>query len=106
MFAFQSLPIPSKGDVNLVCGIYLLPEVFPELGNIFAPGGQVIHIDLNAYEIAKNHPVDVGLVSGPKLTLAKLGTALEAILTPVQREAAKARTLEIAKAKETKLLSQ
>jgi benzoylformate decarboxylase len=102
MFGAQSVPITSKGDVNLVCGTYLLPEVFPELGNIFAPGAKVIHIDLNAYEIAKNHPVDVGLVSDPKLTLAKLAVALEAIMTPAQKEAAKARTAAIARAKETK----
>jgi benzoylformate decarboxylase len=102
MFGSQSLPITSRGDVNLVCGTYLLPEVFPELGTIFAPGAKVIHIDLNSYEIAKNHPVDLGLVSDPKLTLAKLASALEAILTPAQREAAKARTVEIADAKERK----
>ena len=83
-----------------------MPEVFPELGNIFAPGAKVIHIDLNAYEIAKNHPVDMGLVSDPKLTLAKLASALEAIMTPAQKAAAKARTAEIAKAKETKRSSQ
>jgi benzoylformate decarboxylase len=106
MFASQSLPITSKGDVNLVCGTYLLPEVFPELGNIFAPGAKVIHIDLNAYEIAKNHPVDIGLVSDPKLTLAKLARALEAIMTPAQQAAAKARAAEIAKVKEAKRSSQ
>lgn len=106
MFASQSLPITSKGDVNLVCGTYLLPEVFPALGNIFAPGAKVIHIDLNAYEIAKNHPVDWGLVSDPKLTLAKLVTVLEAIITPAQREAAKARTAAIEKAKEMKRFSE
>jgi thiamine pyrophosphate-dependent acetolactate synthase large subunit-like protein len=106
MFGSQSVPITSKGDVNLVCGTYLLPEVFPELGNIFAPSAKVIHIDLNAYEIAKNHPVDVGLVSDPKLTLAKLATVLEAIMTPAQKEAAKARTALIARAKETKLTSE
>jgi thiamine pyrophosphate-dependent acetolactate synthase large subunit-like protein len=102
MFGFQSLPITSKGDVNLVCGTYLLPEVFPELGNIFAPGAKVIHIDLNAYEIAKNHPVDLGLVSDPKLTLAKLATVLEAVMTPQQKKAAIARTAEIARAKKDK----
>ena len=103
MFGSQSLPISSKGDVNLVCGTYLLPEVFPELGTIFAPGAKVIHIDLNAYEIAKNHPVDVGVVSDPKLTLAQLATRLETILTPAQREAAKARSTELAHAKELRL---
>jgi len=106
MFGYQSLPITSKGDVNLVCGTYLLPEVFPELGNIFAPGAKVIHIDLNAYEIAKNHPVDIGMVSDPKLTIAKLVTILEAVMTPDQKEAAKARSAEIAQAKIAKYKSE
>ncbi|MBW4577613.1 MAG: thiamine pyrophosphate-binding protein [Aphanothece sp. CMT-3BRIN-NPC111] len=106
MFGFQSLPITSKGDVNLVCGTYLLPEVFPELGNIFAPGAKVIHIDLDAYEIAKNHPVDLGMVSDPKLTLAKLATILEAIMAPGQKHAAEARAADIAKAKAAKRESE
>ena len=81
MFGYKSLPITSKGDVNLVCGTYMVPEVFPELGDIFGKGRQVIHIDLNAYEIGKNHPVTMGMVADPKLTLARLATALEATLT-------------------------
>ncbi|MGK7873980.1 MAG: thiamine pyrophosphate-binding protein [Xenococcaceae cyanobacterium] len=100
MFGYQSLPITSKGDVNLICGTYMLPEVFPELGDIFKPGAKVIHIDLNAYEIAKNHPVDLGMVSDPKLTLGKLATELEAVMTSEQKKAARARTAEIAQAKE------
>ena len=101
MFGDRSRPITTRGDVNLICGTYLLPEVFPELGSIFAPGAKVIHIDLNAYEIAKNHPVDLAMVSDPKLTLAHLATILEAVMTREQKEAAKRRTLEIAQAKET-----
>ena len=62
MFGYQSLPNTSKGDVNLICGTYMLPEVFPELGEIYQPGAKVIHIDLNAYDIAKNHRVDLGMV--------------------------------------------
>jgi benzoylformate decarboxylase len=106
MFGSSSLPIVSKGDVNLVCGTYMVPEVFPELGNIFASGAKVIHIDLNAYEIAKNHPVDLGVVSDPKLTLAKLAAALESIMTAKQKEAAKARVNELGAAKEEKLKAQ
>lgn len=101
MFGDRSRPITTRGDVNLICGTYLLPEVFPELGNIFAPGAKVIHIDLNVYEIAKNHPVDLAMVSDPKLTLAHLASILETVMTPEQKEAAKKRTLEIAQAKET-----
>ena len=102
MFGEQSLPIVSKGDVNLVCGTYLLPEVFPQLGDIFAPGAKTIHIDLDAYEIAKNHPVDLGMVSDPKLTLAHMATILAAVMTSEQKEAAQKRTAEIAKEKEGK----
>jgi benzoylformate decarboxylase len=95
MFGSSSLPITSKGDVNLVCGTYMVPEVFPHLGNIFAPDAKVIHIDLNAYEIAKNHAVDLGVVSDPKLTLAKLAGALESIMTTAQKESARVRAGEI-----------
>ena len=102
MFGPHSLPILSKGDANLVVGTYIVPEVFPELGDVFAPGAKVIHIDLNAYEIAKNHPVDLGVVADPKLTLALLAEALEAVLTPAQRRAAAARTAALAEAKRMK----
>lgn len=102
MFGAQSLPITTKGDVNLICGTYMLPEVFPELGNIFKPGAKVIHIDLDADAIAKNHPVDLGIVSDPKLTLAQLEIALLAVMTPEQKAAALERTTEIARAKEAK----
>ena len=43
--------------------------------DVFAPRRKVVHVDLNAYEIAKNFPVDLGLVADPKLTLAALADA-------------------------------
>lgn len=99
MFGEQSLPITSKGDANLICGTYVLPEVFPILKNIFTEGAKSVHIDLNAYEIAKNHPVDLGLVSDPKLTLAKLADLLDAKMPPKARQAATARLEAIAEEK-------
>ena len=106
MFGYASRPITTKGDVNLICGTYMLPEVFPELGNIFAPGAKSIHIDLNAYEIAKNHPVDLAMVSDPKRTLARLAVLLEATMTPNQKATARARVAEIATAKENRLRAE
>jgi thiamine pyrophosphate-dependent acetolactate synthase large subunit-like protein len=103
MFGFHSLPIVSQADVALVSGTYMVPEVFPELGNIFGRDAKVIHIDLNAYEIAKNHPVDLGMLGDPKLSLAALATALEAALSPQQRDAARARTEKSGQAKEAEL---
>lgn len=99
MFAETSRPITHRGDVNLIVGTYMLPEVFPSLEDIFAPGAKAIHIDLNAYEIAKNHPVDLGLVSDPKLTLARLAELLKTALSPQRRQAAQARTAALAQAK-------
>src|SRR5947209_10099848 len=81
MCGFHSLPIVSQADVALVSGTYRLPEVFPELGNIFGAGAKVIHIDLNPYEIAKNHPVDLGMLGDPKLSLAALASALDAAMS-------------------------
>jgi len=106
MFGFQSKPILAKGDVNLVCGTYIVPEVFPELGDVFAPGAKVIHIDLNAYEIAKNHPVDMGIVSDPKLTLARLADKLEISQTSAQKAAAAQRVADITNFKKAKLESE
>ncbi len=102
MFGYASRPITQKGDVNLIVGTYVLPEVFPELGNIFASGSKTIHIDLNAYEIGKNHPVDIGTLGDPKLSLAMLADALEATMTAAQKDAAQGRSREMAEAKEAK----
>ena len=85
MFAAQSRPITQRGDVNLVVGTYMVPEVFPELGDIYAPGARTIHIDLNADSIAKNHAVEIGMIADPKASLAALATALEERLSSVQR---------------------
>jgi thiamine pyrophosphate-dependent acetolactate synthase large subunit-like protein len=102
MFGEQSAPILAKGDVNLICATYIVPEVFPLLGDVFAPDAKVIHIDLNGYEIAKNHRVDIGVVSDPKLTLAKLATMLESVMTEKQQEEARQRIVEITQATKEK----
>jgi len=102
MFGTSSLPITSKGDVNLICGTYVLPEVFPILGNIFAPNAKVIHIDLNSYEIAKNHPVTLGVTADPKLTLAKVAEALKRLMTDQQKGSAASRLAALSSSKEAK----
>lgn len=105
MFGSESLAITQKGDVNLICGTYVLPEVFPELGNIFAKDSKCIHIDLNVDEIAKNHPVDMALVSDPKITLAHLADILEISMTQEQRKLTQVRYQKIKQKKETATIS-
>ncbi|MBV9691941.1 MAG: thiamine pyrophosphate-binding protein [Ktedonobacteraceae bacterium] len=100
MFGEHSRAITSQADVVLICGTYVFPEVFPALSGVFASGAKVIHIDLNAYEVAKNFPVDIGLISDPKTTLAKVAAALETTMTASQKAAAKARVSAHTAAKE------
>ena len=60
------------GDLKallLNAGIY---QSLQQLGEIYNPDASVIHFDLNAYEIAKNHRVDLGVVCDPKITLQAL----------------------------------
>jgi benzoylformate decarboxylase len=97
MFGDHSRAITSKADAVLIVGTYVFPEVFPALQGVFAEGAPVVHVELDAYEIAKNFPVDVGLVADPKLTLAALADALQG---RVDAEAARSRVAELAALKE------
>lgn len=99
MFGESSRPILAKGDGVLVVGTYIVPEVFPDLTEVFSPGAKVVHFDLNAYEIAKNHRVDIGVVCDPKLTLAALAEVLRVRMTAEQRALATARTDALSDAK-------
>ncbi|MGW9373096.1 thiamine pyrophosphate-binding protein [Streptomyces xanthophaeus] len=91
MFGPHSKELIGEADGVLIVGTYVFPEVFPELESPFRPGAKVVHIDLNAYEIAKNHPVDLGLAADPRQALRALAGVLEQRLTPQQRAAAAAR---------------
>jgi thiamine pyrophosphate-dependent acetolactate synthase large subunit-like protein len=86
-----SRPITSAADVVLICGTYILPEVFPALDHVFRDDAQVIHIDLDAYEMGKNFPFSLGLLADPKKTLGKIVDAMEGCLSPEERQAAQDR---------------
>jgi benzoylformate decarboxylase len=88
MFGGSSSKLTTKADAVLIVGTYVFPEVFPNLEDVFAPEAKIVHVDLNAYEIAKNFPVHMGIVSNPKLTLAGLAEVLERKLSDSQRQAA------------------
>jgi len=94
MFGASSAKVTTKADAVLVVGTYVFPEVFPYLqpDQIFAPNAKIVHIDLNAYEIAKNFAVDLGLVSDPKVTLDALATVLEGKLGESDLRAARERS--------------
>lgn len=78
MFGFASLPLIQEADFVLALGCYLLPEVFPHLGNIFSPETKVVHVDTNTNNIAKNHRVDYSYVCRPLAFVETLLTRLKA----------------------------
>jgi benzoylformate decarboxylase len=88
MFGPVSRAAVAEADAVLIVGTYVFPEVFPDLVSPFAADAAIVHVDLDDYEIAKNHPVTLGLVADPKLTLAALGDVLERLRTPEQDAAA------------------
>ncbi|MCC6803302.1 MAG: thiamine pyrophosphate-binding protein [Anaerolineae bacterium] len=91
MFGASSSKVTIKADAVLIAGTYVFPEVFPYFEDVFSPNTPVVHFDLNAYEIAKNFPVDLGVVSDPKLSLAALADALASRQSESQKQAAQAR---------------
>jgi benzoylformate decarboxylase len=100
MFGPHSRSIVSSADAVLIVGTYVFPEVFPELTLPFDGSARIVHVDLDAYEIGKNHRIDLGLVSDPRLTLAALATALDAMGTDAHREAAGTRAAAAAAEKD------
>ncbi len=91
MFGFESAHRVQAADVIIICGTYVFPEVFPLLTSPFKPDAKVIHIDLDPFEIAKNHNITIGFVSDPKLTLKSLADLVTDLSSPAQQEAAAAR---------------
>jgi benzoylformate decarboxylase len=76
MFGTDSAKVVADADAVLIVGTYVFPEVFPALDNPFRPDARIVHVDLDAYEIAKNHPVELGIVADPRLTLAALAAEI------------------------------
>ena len=106
MFGPSSSKVTTKADVVLIAGTYVFPEVFPNFEDVFAPDAKVVHIDLNAYEIAKNFPVDLGMVSDPKLTLGALADTLTGRMSSGQKQAAQARLQASSEASKAALQAQ
>jgi benzoylformate decarboxylase len=86
----------SSADVVLAVGTPVLPLLFPIEGSPFAPATRVIHINLDAREIGKNWPAEVGLLADPRLAMADIVSHLKAQMTADQQTAAgeRARAVE------------
>jgi benzoylformate decarboxylase len=95
MFGEGSAALVRDADAVLICGTYVYPEVFPLLQDPVRSGVPIVHIDLSSYDIGRNHPVTLGLVSDPRLTLEALARSLDSKMTAQQKSDAAARTERI-----------
>lgn len=84
MFGKNSKKAVQDADVVLVIGTYLFPEVFPCLDFPFRPDAKIIHVDLDSCEIAKNHPVTLGICANPRLVLKMVNIRLEHMAVPAR----------------------
>lgn len=82
MFGENSRKIVQNADTVFIIGTYVFPEVFPCLEFPFRLDAKIIHVDLDAYEIAKNHPVTVGICANPRLVLKMINARLEHMAVP------------------------
>ena len=81
----------SAADVILAVGTSVLPLLFPLDESPFPDNATVVHIDLDAWEIGKNWPVQIGLLADPRLAMAELVAALKRTMTEEQRQTAQQR---------------
>jgi benzoylformate decarboxylase len=78
-------------DVLLVIGLNLFQPFLYTPGGPLPAGMMVVQIDSDPWEIGKNYPVQVGILSDPKAALAQLTPQLRHRMTIPQQEAARRR---------------
>jgi thiamine pyrophosphate-dependent acetolactate synthase large subunit-like protein len=77
MFGESSRQVTAAADVVFIAGTYVFPEVYPVLDGAFADGAQVIHVDLDPYQVAKNYPANLSALADPRETAWALIRAVE-----------------------------
>ncbi|HTE85193.1 MAG TPA: thiamine pyrophosphate-binding protein, partial [Dehalococcoidia bacterium] len=78
-------------DVILIIGTPVWRTIFPAESGPLPDEARVIQIDQDTWELAKNAPVEFALHADPKTTLEELIPLVEALMSPEQRESARAR---------------
>ena len=88
----------SQHDVILVVGCNIFNQ-FLYMPPMLTGKSRVIHLDVSAWEIEKNYPVEVGVWGDIKTGLEDLYEALEQLMSGAEREAARIRASTLAEAK-------
>jgi benzoylformate decarboxylase len=80
-------------DVLFSVGGDLLTLSLPFDVDPMPPGLEVIHLDIDPWELGKNYPTGVAILGDPKATLPEILAAIEARMTPARRQQARERLL-------------
>ena len=86
----------NNADVVLAAGCPVFSEFFYKGDTVLGPHTKLVHIDINADEIGKSEPTDVGVFASPGAALAQLAEVLESEMTGSQIEAARGRAEAVA----------
>ena len=86
----------NNADVVLAAGCPVFSEFFYKGDTVLGPHTKLVHIDINANEIGKSEPTDVGVFASPGAALAQIAEALESEMTGSQIEAARGRAEAVA----------
>ncbi len=86
----------NNADVVLAAGCPVFSEFFYKGDTVLSPETKLVHIDINADEIGKSEPTDVGVFASPGAALGQIADALESEMTGSQIEAARGRAEAVA----------
>jgi len=79
-FGINNRKITKDSDVILGIGTPLFPELFPSLEPYFKSECQLMQIDSNPWELAKNFPSQIVAQADPKLSLNKIVTYVKRMI--------------------------
>lgn len=80
-----------KADVVLCVGTSAFSDFFYQSGSVLKPETKLIHVDINANEIGKSEPTDLGIVASPGPALDLIADGLEVMMDGMATEAARGR---------------
>lgn len=92
----ETINIVKDADVILAIGCPVFEDFFYQSGNYVSPETKLIHIDINAGEIGKKEPTDIGILASPREAMQSLNHAIRSSRREGADPDVESRTREIA----------